>query len=428
VRDVVDNSEAVRNHIVYDSFGNITSQTDASVVFRYGYTGREFDKESGQYYYRSRYYDPTVGKFISEDLIGFGGGDSNLNRYVRNRPTGLRDSRGFVGEDIGDLFGVIDYSGIGSITGDAFYDYGTGSSVGDAFGFYDYGTGSSLGNALYDYGTGSSVGDAFGFYDDGIGSLLGQNCGSSIFGGFGSDYIVGGNFDDNIYNTLNGLDQFFGGFGNRVSFGGTNFIRNALYGKSASLNQNGFFYDSGEFLGTLTSFATSLLALAALGGTYAQTFAQGYTAAGAGKAAYDSTTRIGNGTATLWDALSFTPVAVVGFNKLGGISNAASGGGRIPISVEDALGKADKFMQQGTPIRTLNTKSGVQFIQNFTDKLGRDITRRAGFDLNPNSPHVNQFGPHLNLQTQINGVIQKKGAFADPHIPINPKTIRPGDY
>jgi RHS repeat-associated protein len=95
VRDVVDNSGTVRNHISYDSFGNITAQTDSSVVFRYGYTGREFDKESGQYYYRSRYFDPTVGKFISEDLIGFGGGDSNLNRYVRNRPTGLTDSRGY---------------------------------------------------------------------------------------------------------------------------------------------------------------------------------------------------------------------------------------------------------------------------------------------------------------------------------------------
>ena len=36
VRDVVDSSGAVLNHIVYDAFGGVTSQTDESVVFRYG--------------------------------------------------------------------------------------------------------------------------------------------------------------------------------------------------------------------------------------------------------------------------------------------------------------------------------------------------------------------------------------------------------
>jgi RHS repeat-associated protein len=94
VRDVVDNSGAVRNHIVYYSFGNITSQTDSSVVFRYGYTGREFDKESGLQYTRARYLDATNGRFISEDPIGFKGGDTNLSRYVGNNPIGNVDPTG----------------------------------------------------------------------------------------------------------------------------------------------------------------------------------------------------------------------------------------------------------------------------------------------------------------------------------------------
>jgi RHS repeat-associated protein len=98
VRDVIDNSGSVRNHISYDSFGNITAQTDSSVVFRYRYTGREFDKESGQYYYRSRYFDPSVGKFISEDRIGFAGGDLNLSRYVWNSPILRTDPSGKAGE------------------------------------------------------------------------------------------------------------------------------------------------------------------------------------------------------------------------------------------------------------------------------------------------------------------------------------------
>jgi hypothetical protein len=43
--------------------------------------------------YRARYYDPTTGKFLSEDPIGFHGG-INKYRYVLNSPTKYRDPRG----------------------------------------------------------------------------------------------------------------------------------------------------------------------------------------------------------------------------------------------------------------------------------------------------------------------------------------------
>jgi RHS repeat-associated protein len=38
------------------------------------FTGREWDPEIGLYYYRARYYDPKVGRFVGEDPIGFAGG------------------------------------------------------------------------------------------------------------------------------------------------------------------------------------------------------------------------------------------------------------------------------------------------------------------------------------------------------------------
>jgi RHS repeat-associated protein len=95
VRDVVDNSGTVQNHIVYDAFGNITSQTNSSVIFRNSYTGQEFDSESGLYNYGGRPYDPFNGKFIQEDKIGFAGGDANLNRYVGNNSINLTDPTGY---------------------------------------------------------------------------------------------------------------------------------------------------------------------------------------------------------------------------------------------------------------------------------------------------------------------------------------------
>jgi RHS repeat-associated protein len=94
VKDLVDNSGVVINHVSYDSFGKVVSQSNASVEFRYGYTGREQDGETGLDYYRARYYDAGNGRFISEDPLGFGAGDTNLTRYVGNSPTNFTDPSG----------------------------------------------------------------------------------------------------------------------------------------------------------------------------------------------------------------------------------------------------------------------------------------------------------------------------------------------
>jgi RHS repeat-associated protein len=83
--------------VVYDSFGReifnngVTSQTYPT---RYRYTGRESDETTGLMYYRARFYDPQIGRFISEDPIGFRGGDVNLYGYVKNNPINFIDPRG----------------------------------------------------------------------------------------------------------------------------------------------------------------------------------------------------------------------------------------------------------------------------------------------------------------------------------------------
>jgi RHS repeat-associated protein len=61
----------------------------------YAFTGREWDPEIGLYYYRARYYDPKVGRFVSEDPIGFAGGENHYS-YVSNDPTTAIDPLGLV--------------------------------------------------------------------------------------------------------------------------------------------------------------------------------------------------------------------------------------------------------------------------------------------------------------------------------------------
>ncbi len=57
------------------------------------FAAREYDSETGLYYMRARYYDPTVGRFISEDPIGLEGG-INPYAYAANNPLSYRDPFG----------------------------------------------------------------------------------------------------------------------------------------------------------------------------------------------------------------------------------------------------------------------------------------------------------------------------------------------
>jgi RHS repeat-associated protein len=80
----------VVEQITNDSFGT----SGGSARTRYAYSGRERDPDTGLLYYRARFYDPLVARFISEDPIGFVGG-INLYAYVSNNPIALRDPLGF---------------------------------------------------------------------------------------------------------------------------------------------------------------------------------------------------------------------------------------------------------------------------------------------------------------------------------------------
>ena len=77
----------------YDGYGQLT-QTAGTLSQPYGYTGREYDAESGLYHYRARAYDPAAGVFVQSDPIEFGSGQTNIAGYVANDPFNQRDPAG----------------------------------------------------------------------------------------------------------------------------------------------------------------------------------------------------------------------------------------------------------------------------------------------------------------------------------------------
>jgi len=89
-------SPAIVQSYSYDSFG-VPRQTQPNFPNSFMYTGREWDKETGLYYYRARYYDPMEGRFISEDPIPLQNRSQdqlNSYTYVQNNPVNLIDPDG----------------------------------------------------------------------------------------------------------------------------------------------------------------------------------------------------------------------------------------------------------------------------------------------------------------------------------------------
>jgi len=85
----------------YDAFGkptiyapNGTERTTSLFKNRFLFTGREYAATFGFYEYRARAYNPTLGRFMSEDPKGFDAGDYNLFRYCHNDPLDRTDPMG----------------------------------------------------------------------------------------------------------------------------------------------------------------------------------------------------------------------------------------------------------------------------------------------------------------------------------------------
>ncbi|QOG11541.1 RHS repeat domain-containing protein [Arcobacter sp. FWKO B] len=99
VVEISDESKNIVQHFTYDDFGYIidryTSENhkELEILNPYTYTSREYDTDE-LYYYRARYYDPSIKRFISPDPISYQSGDTNFYAYVNNNPINLTDPSG----------------------------------------------------------------------------------------------------------------------------------------------------------------------------------------------------------------------------------------------------------------------------------------------------------------------------------------------
>jgi len=155
---MTDINKTIVNKYAYFPFGAMGDQEEA-VAQPFKFVGRfgVMTEANGWYYMRARYYDPAVGRFISEDPIGFDGEDVNLYGYVLNNPVIFVDPMGLASLWIGgSLIGAVVEKGgnagkgwaVDSSLGTGVYltkgtSKGLAASVGGELGLY---TGSIEGN------------------------------------------------------------------------------------------------------------------------------------------------------------------------------------------------------------------------------------------------------------------------------------------
>ncbi len=88
---LLDEAHNITKACRYDAFGNLLEES-GQAPNRLLYTGQEYDRETGQYYLRARYYNPETGRFTQEDT--YRGDGLNLYAYCANNPVKYVDPTG----------------------------------------------------------------------------------------------------------------------------------------------------------------------------------------------------------------------------------------------------------------------------------------------------------------------------------------------
>lgn len=138
VSDITDGAGSIVESYSYDAYGN--SSDTSSVGNPYLFNGRRFDAETGLYYYRARYYDSEIGRFLQVDPIGYIGG-MNLYVYCSNNPVNFIDVFGLFHFGKRPLTGAPWIPGASSNPIDDYFN----TEVSHEHGFFDDGSGKNIG-------------------------------------------------------------------------------------------------------------------------------------------------------------------------------------------------------------------------------------------------------------------------------------------
>ena len=94
LRAIADNVGNIVKQIDYDSFGNITSDSNTSYSVPFGFAGGLHDKNTELVRFGLRDYDPSIGRWTAKDPIDFRGGEVNLFNYTGSDPMNWIDPLG----------------------------------------------------------------------------------------------------------------------------------------------------------------------------------------------------------------------------------------------------------------------------------------------------------------------------------------------
>ena len=90
---------AVAQRLDYDEYGRVLTNTNPGFQ-PFGYAGGLYDDATGMVRFGARDFDPRVGRWMTKDPLGFGGGGSNMYEYVHGAPISSGDPSGLWSKDV----------------------------------------------------------------------------------------------------------------------------------------------------------------------------------------------------------------------------------------------------------------------------------------------------------------------------------------
>jgi RHS repeat-associated protein len=289
---VTNSSGTLIDTVAYDAWGNITSESSPSNGGNFKYAGMVLDATTGIYYGRGRYYVSFTGTWLTQDPLGFGGGDSDLYGYVGNDPTGATDPSGLrlyrYGDGTGSEVWLTNGWGQSSFAG-----YRDGDTVWRQVGFHADGS-ADWRNMPYDQVVAAATSDIrtwdMWFMDNDVGmgwsrppwagpapapivtptpapaqqasfvpplptvedvSNVAEQGLNLVTGGWSRAILTNQTFGA----VLDRADQLFAGWASELTMGGTDWLRGQMWGETATRNQQGGWYKAGQWIGFVHSIS-----------------------------------------------------------------------------------------------------------------------------------------------------------------------------